>query len=83
LPGTQAPLPGPEAAFIGLTGHAVCVPWVAAILLVLLLFLVRKSFGAVEPTLAVTMRRYVSRTPVRLSFVNGTGGRVMHHAAGL
>jgi hypothetical protein len=37
------------------TGHAVCVPWVAAILLVLLLFLVRKSFGAVSVPAAIAL----------------------------
>lgn len=37
------------------TGHAVCALWVAAILLVLLLFLVRKSFGVVSVPAAIAL----------------------------
>jgi hypothetical protein len=110
-PGTQAPLPGPEAVLIGLaalavvmipflwplanqldtmahegahavvasvlgftvrgvtldrnsdgaTGHAACVPWIAAVLLVLLLFLVRKSFGVVSVPAVIALLAVVIR----------------------
>lgn len=115
LPGTQAPLPGFEAAFIaastmgfvvwgvtldrdggGLTGylaggdgprvllvtfvgylgpsgfglgaaklvetgHAVGVLWIAAFFLVLLLFIIRKSFGVVSVPAAITLLAFVMR----------------------
>jgi hypothetical protein len=43
------------------TGHAVCVLWVAAILLVLLLFLVRQSFGVVSVPAAIALLAVVMR----------------------
>jgi hypothetical protein len=43
------------------TGHVVCVLWVAAILLVLLLFLVRRSFGVVSVPAAITLLAVVMR----------------------
>jgi hypothetical protein len=43
------------------TGHAVCVLWVAAILLVLLLFLVRRSFGVVSVPAAIALVAVVMR----------------------
>jgi hypothetical protein len=43
------------------TGHAVSVPWVAAVLLVLLLFLIRKSFGIVSVPAAIALLAVVMR----------------------
>jgi hypothetical protein len=43
------------------TGHVVCVIWVAAILLVLLLFLVRRSFGVVSVPAAIALLAAVMR----------------------
>jgi hypothetical protein len=43
------------------TGHAVCVPWIATILLALLLLLVRKSFGAVSVPAAIALLAVVMR----------------------
>jgi hypothetical protein len=43
------------------TGHAVCVLWVAVILLVLLLFIVRKSFGVVSVPAAIALLAVVIR----------------------
>jgi Peptidase M50B-like len=43
------------------TGHAVCVLWVAAILLVMLLFLVRKSFGVISVPAAIALLAVVMR----------------------
>jgi hypothetical protein len=43
------------------TGHAACVPWIAAVLLVLLLFLVRRSFGVVSVPAAIALLAVVIR----------------------
>jgi hypothetical protein len=43
------------------TGHLACVPWVATILLVLLLFLVRRSFGVVSVPAAIALLAVVMR----------------------
>jgi hypothetical protein len=52
---------GPGAAKLTETGHAVCVPWIAAILLVLLLFLVRRSFGVVPVPAPIALAAVVMR----------------------
>jgi hypothetical protein len=52
---------GLGAAKLVETGHVVCVLWVAAILLVLLLFLVRKSFGIVSVPAAIALLAVVMR----------------------
>jgi hypothetical protein len=66
LPAAFAGYLGPSGFGLGAaklieTGHAVCVPWVAAILLVLLLFLVRKSFGVVSVPAAIALLAVVMR----------------------
>ena len=43
------------------TGHLLCVLWVATILLVLLLFLVRKSFGVISVPAAIALLAVVMR----------------------
>jgi hypothetical protein len=43
------------------TGHAACVPWIAAVLLVLLLFLIRRSFGAISVPAAIALLAVVIR----------------------
>jgi hypothetical protein len=52
---------GLSAAKLIETGHAVCVLCVAAILLVLLLFLVRRSFGVVSVPAAIALLAVVMR----------------------
>jgi hypothetical protein len=43
------------------TGHVVAVLWLAIMLLVLLLFLIRKSFAVVSVPLAIALLAYVMR----------------------
>lgn len=43
------------------TGHAISVLWIAALLLVLLLFLIRKSFGVVSVPVAIALLAVVMR----------------------
>jgi hypothetical protein len=45
------------------TGHAVTVPWVAIILLVLLMFLVRRSFGMISVPVAIALLVVVIHDP--------------------
>lgn len=52
---------GLSAAKLIETGHVVTVLWVAIILLVLLLFLVRKSFGVVSVPIAVALLAFAMR----------------------
>ena len=52
---------GLAAAKLIETGHAACVLWVAAILLVLLLFLIRRSFGVVSVPAAIALLAAVMR----------------------
>jgi hypothetical protein len=57
---------GPSAFGLGAaklieTGHVVSVLWIATILLVLLLFLVRKSFGIVSVPVAIALLAFVMR----------------------